>query len=365
MSFTPEQVINSLKKVKYPARNEDIVSLGMVQDVKVDGRDVSVTLVFDRWNDPFISSIKNACIKSINVHMGSKVRVKDNITVKIPGKTEDGIILPGVKNIVAIASGKGGVGKSTVACNLAVAAANKGYKTGLIDADVYGPSIPKMLHTEKSSPLVISKDGREMMIPVESYQVKLISMGYFVDPADPVVWRGPMATSALKQFLSQTDWGELDYLFIDLPPGTSDIHLTMVQEVPVTGVVIVTTPQNVAVADALKGVNMFRSDKINVPVLGLIENMSWFTPAELSGNRYYIFGRGGGESLAKRLGIPLLGQIPLVLGVCEDSDTGHPSVLNEQSPARQIFLDLVDRLILEINNRNDNLAPTKRVKVKN
>ena len=299
------------------------------------------------------------------MHVGSGVRVKNNITVKAAQTVETQKILPGVKNIIAVASGKGGVGKSTVACNLAVAAAYKGYKTGLIDADVYGPSIPKMLDTETSRPRVVSRDGREMMLPVENYQVKLLSIGYFVDPADPVIWRGPMATSALKQLLNQTEWGELDYLFIDLPPGTSDIHLTMVQEVPVTGVVIVTTPQHVAVADALKGVNMFRSVRINVPVLGLIENMSWFTPAELPENRYYIFGREGGQKLASRLGIPLLGQIPLVMGICEDGDSGRPSVLNIASPARQIFLDLTDRLILEINKRNAEAAPTKKVNIKN
>lgn len=365
MNFTTEQVIDALKKVKYPARNEDIVSLQMVQEVKVDGRDISFALIFDRSNDPFISSVKKACVKAITAQLGSKANVKNNITIRARQMIEAQPILPEVKNIIAIASGKGGVGKSTVASNLAVAAAYKGYKVGLIDADVYGPSIPKMLNTEGKNPQVISRDGQELMIPVENYGVKLLSIGFFIDPADPVVWRGPMATSALKQFLSQTDWGELDYLFIDLPPGTSDIHLTMVQEVPVTGAVIITTPQHVAVADALKGVNMFRSEKIDVPVLGLIENMSWFTPAELPENRYYIFGREGGQKLAGRLGIPLLGQIPLIMGVCEDSDTGHPSVLNEKSTARQIFLDLTDRLISEINKRNIERAPTKKVELKN
>jgi len=365
MNFTTEQVIDSLKKVKYPARDEDIVSLGMVQDLRINGREIAFALVFDKKNDPFISAVKKACIKAISVHLGSEARVKNNISVRVKQVAEEPKILTGVKNIIAIASGKGGVGKSTVASNLAVAAAYKGYKTGLIDADIFGPSIPRMLDTEKRSPLVINKDGREMIIPVENYNVKMLSIGYFVDPADPVIWRGPMATSALKQFFCQADWGELDYLFIDLPPGTSDIHLTLVQEVPVTGAVIVTTPQYVAVADALKGVNMFRSDRINVPVLGLIENMSWFTPAELPENKYYIFGREGGQQLADRLGIPLLGQIPLVMGVCEDSDSGNPSVLNNHSPARQIFLDIVNRLIQETDRRNAESAPTKKVQLKN
>jgi ATP-binding protein involved in chromosome partitioning len=365
MNFTPEQVIDALKKVKHPSRNEDIVSLKMVQEVRVDGNDIFFTLVFERPNDPFISSLKKACVKAVEAQLGTKAKVRNNITVRAQQVKEAQQMLQGVKNIIAIASGKGGVGKSTVACNIAVAAAAKGYKVGLIDADVYGPSIPKMLNTEGSNPLVVRREGQDMIQPVENYQVKLLSIGYFIEPSDPVVWRGPMATSALKQFLGQTDWGALDFLFIDLPPGTSDIHLTMVQEVPVTGVVIITTPQNVALADALKGVNMFRGDKINVPVLGLIENMSWFTPAELPENRYYIFGRDGGQQLAGRLGIPLLGQIPLVLGVCEDCDTGNPSVLNEQSPVRQIFLDVTDRLISEIHKRNIEKAPTKKVEIGN
>ena len=272
-------------------------------------------------------------------------------------------VLPGVRNIVAIASGKGGVGKSTVACNLAVATALKGYKVGLIDADIFGPSIPKMLATEGMSPGVVKKDGQDILIPVENYNVRLLSIGYFVNPADPVVWRGPMATNALKQFITQTRWGELDYLYVDLPPGTSDIHLTLVQEIPVTGAVIVTTPQHVATADALKGVNMFRSDKIRVPVLGLIENMAWFTPAELPDNKYFIFGKGGGQELADALKLPLLGQIPLIQGVVEDSDTGKPSVLREDSPARQIFLDITDRLLEEVEKRNSSAPPTQAVTV--
>jgi len=363
MGFTKEQLIECLRKVNHPDSGKDIFSLQMVQDIRIEGNNIWFSLVFERSNDPFISSLKKACVKAVKTYLGPQANVKNNITVKARQMADTQPVLDGVKNIVAVASGKGGVGKSTVACNLAVATSLKGYKVGLIDADIFGPSIPKMMATEGMNPEVVKKDGQDILIPVEKYNVRLLSIGYFVDPADPIVWRGPMATNALKQFITQTQWGELDYLFIDLPPGTSDIHLTLVQEVPVTGAVIVTTPQHVATADALKGVNMFRSDKINVPVFGLVENMAWFTPAELPDNKYYIFGKGGGQALADALKLPLLGQIPLIQGVVEDSDTGKPSVLKEDSPARQIFLDTTDRLLEEINKRNNSAPPTKTVTV--
>ena len=255
------------------------------------------------------------------------------------------------------------MGKSTVAVNLAVATARMGHRVGLLDADIFGPSIPKMLKAENQRPSVEMMNGKEMLVPVESYGVKLLSIGFFVDPEDAVVWRGPMATNALRQFMSQTSWGELDFLFIDLPPGTSDIHLTMVQEVSVTGAVIVTTPQKVALADALKGINMFRGDKINVPVLGLVENMAWFTPAELPDNKYFIFGEGGGIRMAEKLKVPMLGQIPIVQSICEGGDEGKPAVLNAGSAVSSAFEDLAKNVIRETNRRNAEMPATRIVEI--
>jgi ATP-binding protein involved in chromosome partitioning len=361
MNISSQQVIDALKKVKHPEKNQDIISLDMVTDLLVDGDKISFSLVFQKSNDPFVSSIRKAAVKSIRTYIGKQAKVEGNISIKAKQIVEKEPVLPGIKNIIAVASGKGGVGKSTVAANLAVAFGLKGAKTGLIDADIFGPSIPRMLNAEGRKPDVIFRNNKEVMLPVESYGVKILSIGFFVDPNDAVIWRGPMASNALRQFIGQTDWGELDYLFIDLPPGTSDIHLTMVQEVPVTGAIIVSTPQKVALADALKGVNMFRSDKINVPVLGLIENMSWFSPLELPENRYYIFGRDGCLNLARELNIPLLGQIPIVQSICEDSDTGNPPVLNQESIVGKAFINLADRLAEEINKRNKNLPPTSKV----
>lgn len=363
MSISSQQVVDALKRVNHPEKNQDIISLNMVSDLQVEGDKISFSLIFERSNDPFISSIRKAAVKAIKNYIGKHAKIEGNINIKTQQIAKKEPVLPGIKNIIAIASGKGGVGKSTVAANLAVAFVLKGAKTGLIDADIFGPSIPKMLNAEGRKPDVIFHNNKDVMVPVISYGVKILSIGFFVDPNDAVIWRGPMASNALRQFIGQTDWGELDYLFIDLPPGTSDIHLTMVQEVPVTGAIIVSTPQKVALADALKGVNMFRSDKINVPVLGLIENMSWFSPDELPGNRYYIFGRDGCLNLAKELNIPLLGQIPIVQSICEDSDTGNPPVLNQESVVGKAFLNLADRVAEEINKRNKNLPPTSKVEI--
>ena len=363
MSISSQQVIEALKRVKHPEKNLDIISLNMVSDLQVEGDKISFSLVFQKSNDPFISSIRKACVKAIKTYIGKHAKVEGNVSIKAVQMVAKEPVLPGIKNIIAIASGKGGVGKSTVAANLAVAFVLKGAKTGLIDADIFGPSIPRMLNAEGRKPDVVFHNQKEAMVPVESYGVKMLSIGFFVDPNDAGVWRGPMASNALRQFIGQTEWGELDYLFIDLPPGTSDIHLTMVQEVPVTGAIIVSTPQKVALADALKGVNMFRSDKINVPVLGLIENMSWFSPEELPENRYYIFGRDGCLNLARELDIPLLGQIPIVQSICEDSDAGNPPVLNQESVVGKAFLSLADRVAEEVNKRNINLPPTTKVEI--
>ncbi len=362
MSFTPEQVLEALKKVKHPEKKQDIVALNMVQDLFVEEGQIRFNLVFQRSNDPFISFLRKAATKAVKTYVSRQAKV--DIHVKAREKVEKEPVLPGVKNIIAIASGKGGVGKSTIAANLAVAFAMKGMQTGLIDADIFGPSIPKMLSAENKRPSIVNRDNKDFIVPIDTFGVKMLSIGFFVDPNDPVIWRGPMASNALRQFINQTDWGELDYLIIDLPPGTSDIHLTMVQEIPVTGAVIVSTPQKVAVADAIKGVNMFRSEHINVPVLGLIENMSWFTPAELPDHKYYIFGKDGCKDLSEKLNVPLLGQIPIVQSICEDSDTGSPPALTKESPVGEAFMDLAGRLTEEVKKRNENLPPTKIVEVK-
>lgn len=364
MSFSEEQVLEALKKVKYPGKDRDIVDMGLVTKIWSENKKLGFTLVFERSNDPVIPSIRKACVKALKKYLDPKVEVEGNIGIKAKQMFEPGKILPEVKNIIAVASGKGGVGKSTIAVNLAVATARAGYRVGLLDADIYGPSTPKMLNAESQRPSVDTANGKEMIIPVESYGVKLLSIGFFVDPEDAVVWRGPMATKALKQFINQTRWGELDFLFIDLPPGTSDIHLTMVQELSVTGAVVVTTPQQVALADALKGVNMFRGDKINVPVLGLVENMAWFTPAELPDNKYFIFGEGGGIRLAEKLKVPVLGQIPIVQSICEGGDEGKPAVLNSGSAIASAFEDLARNVIRETDRRNAEMPPTRILEIK-
>lgn len=272
-------------------------------------------------------------------------------------------ILPGVKNLIAVASGKGGVGKSTVSVNLAIALAKTGAKVGLIDADIYGPSIPKMFGAEDLQPGGVLVDGKERIDPIDKFGVRFLSIGFFVSSTDAIVWRGPMASNALKQLITDGNWGTLDYLLFDLPPGTSDIHLTLVQTVPVTGAIIVSTPQDVALADVIRGVNMFKSKGVDVPVLGLVENMAWFTPEELPDNKYYIFGKDGGVKLAKELGLPILGQIPIVQGIREGGDSGNPVAFNEQSPSGKAFMELANNVIREVENRNANLDPTKKVKL--
>lgn len=362
--LSEEKVLEALQKVKYPGKDQDIVQLGLVSNIWSEGQKLGFTLLFDRSNDPVIPSVRKACVKALKKYIDPKVQVEGNIEVKARQLAESQRILPEVKNIIAVASGKGGVGKSTVAVNLAVAAAKAGYEVGLIDADIFGPSIPKMLKAENQRPTVEFIEKKEMIVPVTSYGVKLLSIGFFVDAEDAVVWRGPMATNALRQFISQTIWGKLDFLFIDLPPGTSDIHLTMVQEVPVTGAVIVTTPQKVALADALKGINMFRGDKINVPVLGLIENMAWFSPAELPDKKYFIFGENGGVKLAEQLKVPLLGQVPIVQSICNGGDEGRPEVLNQGSEVAMAFDKIAENVIRETERRNAELPPTQILEIK-
>ncbi|HHX31102.1 MAG TPA: Mrp/NBP35 family ATP-binding protein, partial [Bacteroidales bacterium] len=339
MAIYPQLIIDALKNVRYPGTGQDIVSAGMVaDDIRIDGMKVTFSLVTEKVNDPFIRSLVKMAEQAI-LSVDKDIDIIGNISVKSrqAPRPELPELLPGVKNIIAVASGKGGVGKSTVCTNLAVALAQKGYKVGLLDADIFGPSVPKMLNVEDSAPALEKKDGRDLIIPIENYGVKMLSIGFFVNRDDAVVWRGAMASNALKQLIGDADWGELDYFLIDFPPGTSDIHLTLVQTVPITGAVIVSTPQEVALADARKGISMFAGDKVNVPILGLVENMAWFTPAELPENRYYIFGKEGCKRLAEEQGHELLGQIPVVQSIREGGDDGKPVALNSDSVTGMAF----------------------------
>ncbi len=367
MEISINQVLDALKKVQYPEKNQDIVSLKMVEAIKIDGKSISFSVFLPSFNSPFKKSIEKACKKAIQDAFGEDVEVKATVTAKVTvgrvDKTaEHQNTLQGVKNILAIASGKGGVGKSTVSVNLAIALAKLGMRVGLLDADIYGPSIPKMFGVEGTVPGIKKVAGKDRIIPVEKYGVKMLSIGFFIKPDDALIWRGAMATGALKQLINDGLWGELDYLLIDLPPGTSDIHLTMVQTVPVTAAVIVSTPQDVALADAVKGLSMFNADKIEVPVIGLIENMSWFTPEELPDNKYYIFGKDGVKRLAEERNIPLLGQIPLVMSIRENGDQGTPSAL-EDSVLGETFLKLAENVAEKVEDRNKTLAPTKKVEI--
>ena len=278
-------------------------------------------------------------------------------------RPEPGKMLPGVKNVIAVSSGKGGVGKSTVSANLAVALAQMGYKVGLLDADIFGPSVPKMFHVEGAQIFMEKKDGRELIIPAEKYGVKLLSIGFFVNPDTATLWRGGMASNALKQLIADADWGDLDYFVLDTPPGTSDIHLTLLQSLAITGAVIVSTPQNVALADARKGIDMYQNDKVNVPILGLVENMAWFTPAELPENRYYIFGKEGVKRLAEEMNVPLLGQIPIVQSICNSGDEGEPVAVHADSLTGTAFRNLAEAVVRETERRNAELKPTEIVKI--
>ena len=369
MSYSKKQILDALREVKHPETSQDIVSMGMVDDIWIEGGKAGFTLSFKRNNDPFINSMPKVCIQVLEKHLGKDLDFSGNIKTKVPerkvpqeNKTAE--TMKGVKNIVAVASGKGGVGKSTVATNLAIALAKTGLKVGLIDADIYGPSIPKMFNVEGRRPIVQKINDVDVITPVENYGVKMLSIGFFINPEDALVWRGAMATSAIKQLIHQGDWGELDYLLIDLPPGTSDIHLTLVQEVSVTGAIIVSTPQDIALADAIKGIKMFTGKHINVPILGLIENMAWFTPEELPDNKYYIFGKDGCKNLAEKENISLLGQIPIVQGIREGGDTGKPVANDEKSIIGKAFAELSDAVIKATEDRNANMEPTKRVEMK-
>lgn len=366
MQIYPNLILDALKTVRYPGTGKDLVEMGMVEDnIRIDGLNVTFSLLFDKPNDPFIRSVVKAAETAILTYVSPEVNIKGNITVKAKqlSRPKPDKLLPKVKNIIAVSSGKGGVGKSTVAANLAVALALQGYKVGLLDADIFGPSQPKMFNLEEARPYMVEVEGRELIEPAENYGVKMLSIGFFVDKDSAVLWRGAMASNALKQLIGDANWGELDYFLIDLPPGTSDIHLTLVQTLAITGAVVVSTPQEVALADARKGISMFTGDKVNVPVLGLIENMAWFTPAELPENKYYLFGKEGCKRLAEELNVPLLGQIPIVQSICEGGDAGKPVALNPNSITGQAFQALAENVVAQIEYRNTHLAPTQRVEV--
>lgn len=342
------EVMKMLFEVSHPGKGDkNIVELGMVNDVKIEGNKITVTLGFPNRQDPLLSYLKGSTKAAIirNSPEGTEVDVKVTITEKKkPAGLDLGLEqLDKVKHIIGVASGKGGVGKSTVAVNLAVALARQGYKVGLADADVYGPSVPTMTSTEGELPQAIPENGKELILPINKYGVKWMSIGYFAKPEQALIWRGPMACNALKQMILQVKWGELDFLLIDMPPGTGDIHISLLQDIPVNGAVIVTTPQAVALADVEKGVNMFRNKNINNTIYGLVENMAWFTPEELPENKYYIFGKNGGLEMAKKYDIPLLGQIPIVQSIREDGDNGVPAALSDR-PDGHAFLQLANKL---------------------
>lgn len=362
----PALITDALRTVRYPGNGKNIVDLGMVaDDIRIDGRRVTFSLIFDKPTDPFIKSIVKAAEQAVLTYAAADAEIRGNITVttRQPAAAAKAPVLPGVSNIIGVASGKGGVGKSTVAANLAVSLAREGYRVGLLDADIFGPSVPKMFGVEDAELFMhTTDDGRNLIIPIERYGVKMLSIGFLVDRNAPVLWRGAMASNALKQLIEQADWGELDYFVIDMPPGTSDIHLTLVQTLGITGVVIVTTPQEIALADARKGTAMFTGEKVNVPVLGLVENMAWFTPEAHPEERYYIFGNGGGIRLAEELGIEVLAQIPLIASVGEHNDSGEP-IATADSLAAQYFMHLAHTVTEATDRRNNTLPPTEHVKL--
>lgn len=366
MTLYPKLITDALEKVIYPGTKKNLIESEMLADTpSINGNKVKITLIFPRETDPFLKSTLKAAEAQIHYSVGKDVEVTIETEFKSAPRPEVGKLLPQVKNIIAVSSGKGGVGKSTVSANLAIALARLGYKIGLLDTDIFGPSMPKMFGVEDVRPYGVEKDGRQLIEPVEKYGVRLLSIGFFVNPDTATLWRGGMATSALKQLIADADWGELDYFILDTPPGTSDIHLTLMQTLSITGAVIVSTPQSVALADARKGIDMYRNDKVNIPILGLVENMAWFTPAELPQNKYYIFGKDGCKNLAKELNCPLLAQIPIVQSICENGDKGTPAASQVDTITGQAFLSLAQSVVTVVNRRNKEQAPTKIVEVKN
>ncbi len=389
MTLYPQLIMDALATVTYAGTKKNLVDSGMVADTpsvaapatKGEPWKVKVVLEFPRDTDPFLKSTVKAAEAAIKYYCrkesgdrsqesGDGSQESEEVSVEIitefksAPRPEVEKLLPGVKNIIAVSSGKGGVGKSTVSANLAIALARLGYRVGLLDTDIFGPSMPKMFNVEDERPYAVKKDGRDLICPIEKYGVKLLSIGFFVSPTTATLWRGGMATSALKQLIADADWGELDYFILDTPPGTSDIHLTLLQTLPITGAVIVSTPQQVALADARKGIDMYRNEKVNVPILGLIENMAWFTPAELPENRYYIFGKEGCKHLAEEMNVPLLAQIPLVQSICDNGDAGTPAALSSDTATGLAFINLAQAVVTVVNRRNKEQPKTKIVGMK-
>jgi len=342
----PQQIIDALHHVRYPGTGTDLIASGMLEDdIRITGFHVSFSLIFQKDTDPFLKSVLKASEAAIKTYVDENAEVQIHVKYQQQFTSDTNTIpLQNCPHIIAISSGKGGVGKSTVAANLAVCLAKYGFRVGLLDADIHGPSLPKMFNEEGYRPVSTPVDGRDLIEPVQKYGVKMLSIGFFVDPANAIIWRGGMASNAIKQLIQEANWGALDYFLIDFPPGTSDIHLTIVQTLHLTGAIIVTTPPPVALADARKGINMFRNDKVNIPIIGIIENMAWFTPQELPKNRYYIFGKDGGKKLSEELQIPLLGQIPLIQSIREGGDNGMPIVLDNEHPATAYYDQIVNAL---------------------
>lgn len=362
MTLYPKLILDALATVRYPGNGKNIVEAEMVADnLRIDGMKVSFSLTFEKPTDPFMKSVVKAAETAIHTYVSKEVEVTITTESRQAARPEPGKMLPQVKNVIAVSSGKGGVGKSTVAANLAVALSKLGYKVGLLDADIFGPSVPKMFQVEDARPYAETVDGRDLIVPIEKYGIELLSIGFFVDPDQATLWRGGMASNALKQLVGDAKWGELDFFILDTPPGTSDIHLTLLQTLAITGAVIVSTPQEVALADARKGINMYMNDKVNVPILGLVENMAWFTPAELPNNRYYLFGKEGTKRLAEELNVPLLGQIPIVQSICENGDNGTPAALDDNTMVGQAFLELARNVVKQTEKRNAEMAPTEIV----
>jgi ATP-binding protein involved in chromosome partitioning len=359
--MTTEKILEALSNVQEPDLGKDLVTLNMIKDIEISGNNVSFTVVLTTPACPMKDMISNACVNAIKILVNKDANVKVNFTSNTTTKrTDPGSVLPKVKNIIAVVSGKGGVGKSTVAANLALALSQGGAKVGLMDADIYGPSVPIMFGVRGERPMMMDVGGdKGMIVPLERFGIKLMSIGLLVDEKNAVVWRGPMASSAIRQFVTDVFWGELDYLVVDMPPGTGDIHLTLVQTVPVTGVVIVTTPQDVALADAKKGIAMFGQAQVNVPIIGLVENMSYFTPAELPNNKYYIFGKDGGKRLAEEYDLPFLGQIPLVQSIREGGDQGVPIMMSDDEITKKAFEEFAAVAVRSIAMRNAQMPITK------
>ena len=366
--MTKSEILKALSTISAPGEGQNLVESGAIKNIQVFGDEVVVDVTISNPSLQAKKKTEVSILQVIHAEVHSKAKIKVNITVEAPEKVQSsnlikGKPIPGIKNIIAVASGKGGVGKSTVTANLAVSLAKMGFEVGLLDADIYGPSQPLMFDVENEKPLAIDIEGKSKMKPVSNYGVKLLSIGFFTEKDQAVIWRGPMAAKALNQMIFDAYWGELDFLIVDLPPGTGDIHLSIMQSLPITGAVVVSTPQEVALADARKGIAMFAQDAIQVPVLGIIENMSYFTPAELPENKYYIFGEGGAKHLAERMGVALLGEIPLVQSVREAGDVGRPAALQDHTPVSEAFESLTKEVVSELVKRNETLPPTEAIRI--